>query len=1216
MKRIILPLLIVIGFLAFAAVVWLAGPLLAFAEYRPFASVWVRLLLIGLLGLTIALVYGIKAWRRRKAEKAMEAALVAENAEPVVDGDGAILSDRMADAIAVLKKSSGKSTYLYELPWYVIIGPPGSGKTTALVNSGLEFPLAGPGGPAAIAGVGGTRYCDFWFTEDAVLIDTAGRYTTQDSDERADAKSWQDFLGLLKAQRPRQPINGVILAISLEDLITLPPAETERYATQIRDRLTEVHRELKVDFPVYVLFTKADLIAGFSDYFGSFTKSRRQKVWGATVQSGKRDASLLPQVPEEFDALVRRLTEELTDRLHEEPDGQSRIAVYGFPAQFAMLKDAVCGMLGRIFEPTRYRAKANLRGFYFTSGTQEGTPIDQLLGAMAGAMADRRGGLADAGALMSGKGRSFFLHDLLKHVIFAEAGLVSHDRAAVLRGLAMRYGAVAAICLAAAVFTGLWSWSYLANRALIAETSGEVSRFNEAAAADLAMSEVADADATAAARNLDILRAMPVGYANRDVGAPIGEGFGLSVRPELVSSAEAGYQASLDRMLKSRLLLGIEQHLAGLIGSNDPMPIFDALKVYLMLGGKAPSVDEDLVLAWLKTHLWQEAYVGQGGLAMQSLLQLHVQAMLDLDRRRQPVFELNGDLIQSARKTLARMSIADQAYAAIQSGEGAGAAAYPDFVLVDRIAQDADQVFQTVDGSPLESVRVPMLYTYAGFHEVFLDRLAEAAERYENNRWVLGELGEQAVIDDQLASLGPELLERYGRDFVAAWNDMLASLRLQEMAADKPYYSSLGALGAPTSPLVVLVEEVARETELSKGEKAETANATASSGGDGESVAGAFAGEALRRFRDRSGAWTRIGLDIAVKKSQNRVGGYLGAGGGTDPAELLSGRNIEAQFQTYHRLVVGDRGERQIDNVRQNFAGVHQNLVIMARDPTASGQGEAELQRYSGAIRSSISRLPEPIARMVQSALNDIEGDAVDASKAELIQDLQGRVTRDCQRIVGGRYPFDRSSSSDVSIDEFSRLFAPDGIIDRFFQQKLAPFVDLSGSTWRWRDDTPLGRSLSDQTLANFQRAGQIRDAFFPQGGGTPKVALRFEQTALDGPAEYALLTVNNEILQTFRQGFSSSPSRTFEWPNSGGGGEVMVHLMPPQPGRQHFVKKIGPWALMRMIAAGSPRKSGDVIQVRYPIGGRSVSYAVRIDTALNPFYLEALRQFQCPSDL
>ena len=289
----------------------------------------------------------------------------------------------MEDALATLKRTSKSGAdVLYDLPWYLIIGPPGSGKTTALVNSGLKFPLAGDRAAQAIEGVGGTRYCDWWFTDQAVLIDTAGRYTTQDSDAKADKKSWLAFISMLRENRPRQPINGVIVAVSIADLLGLEAAEISAHADAIRKRLAELHEELKISFPVYVVLTKMDLIAGFTQYFADLDEVKRQVVWGATFQTPDRSANLVGKAPEEIDLLIQRLSERMAERLQDEPDVKSRTLMFGLPAQISAIRKQVCDFLNRVFEPTRYQASAALRGFYFTSATQEGTPFDAVIGAL------------------------------------------------------------------------------------------------------------------------------------------------------------------------------------------------------------------------------------------------------------------------------------------------------------------------------------------------------------------------------------------------------------------------------------------------------------------------------------------------------------------------------------------------------------------------------------------------------------------------------------------------------------------------------------------------------------------------------------------------------------------------------------------------------------------------------------------------------------------
>ncbi|MFO0157717.1 MAG: type VI secretion protein IcmF/TssM N-terminal domain-containing protein, partial [bacterium] len=211
---------------ALGCVVWFAGPLLTLGDSRPLDG-WVSRLLLVLL---LALVWlGAELARvllaRRRNKRLLEELSSAGADDSVSREEAELLARRFREALDTLKGTrlggQGGAKLLYQLPWYMFIGAPGSGKTTALVNSGLRFPLAKSGTSAsALGGIGGTRNCDWWFTDDAVLIDTAGRYTTQDSNAKVDQSAWQTFLQLLKKYRPRQPINGIFVTLSIGDLLS------------------------------------------------------------------------------------------------------------------------------------------------------------------------------------------------------------------------------------------------------------------------------------------------------------------------------------------------------------------------------------------------------------------------------------------------------------------------------------------------------------------------------------------------------------------------------------------------------------------------------------------------------------------------------------------------------------------------------------------------------------------------------------------------------------------------------------------------------------------------------------------------------------------------------------------------------------------------------------------------------------------------------------
>jgi type VI secretion system protein ImpL len=1182
-----------IGICALSAVIWFVGPLIAIADVRPLAGFWTRLIIVLILFTALFGYIAYKLYKRRKASQELEAAMT-ESAEP--DSDADVLSERMKDALLTLRKSrKTRGDFLYELPWYIIIGPPGAGKTTALVNSGLKFPLSKGTSAQAMAGVGGTRYCDWWFTEEAVLIDTAGRYTTQDSDAGADRRSWLAFLDLLKKDRPKQPINGVMVVISLADLMTLDANEISAHATAVRKRLTELHEQLEVDFPVYAIFTKADLVSGFIEYFGNFSEERRRAVWGATFNTDDKTLNLIGEAPGEFDLLISRLTEEMPDRLQEEPDPIARTRIYGFPAQMAALRQSVTGFLNEVFEPTRYHTKFALRGFYFTSGTQEGTPIDRVIGAMSSSFGR---GMVEPSAY-SGMAKSFFLGDLLKKVIFAEAGWVSFNPRAVKRDMILRYSAFSLIGIVFLGVAGAWWVSYLANRKLITDSELEVAQYKALAEPLMQETVVADTDFMKTLDLLHKLKHVPVGYGFRDYETPWPHTFGLSQRERLLSASTAAYRSAMERVFRSRLVLHVEKQIEA--HRNDPEFLYEALKVYLMLGG-GPSVpvQKDLIMSWMRQDWEENLYPGAANRRPREELLQHLDAMLGLETSRQPTIALNGSLVTDVQHMLASQRLEERAYGFIKSF--ARTAPIADWDAGTRAGPEGEVVFETRDGNELSSIKVPNLYTWQGFHELFLGQLETIADQLEQERWVLGEAGEIAAVEREYGRLGPALLDVYARDFIEAWRQALDNLRLKSLASGKPNYPVLRAASGTTSPITMLFESVRDETVLTQESEAVAGGVA---GGIDSEAAERAGGALFSRYESRLPALSRIGIDIA-RKSQQRAGA-------PSAAAQVPGANIEAWFRRFHQLAEGEPGGRPIDQLVDNLNGIYQNLTAAASSSDLAASSTQQVHQQVAALRANASRLPDPLSSMMLGAADDFEGIATNTTASELNQKLNNTVTRTCREIVENRYPFDEGSAREVPLQEFARLFGAGGILDRFFNENLASLVDLSGDEWTWRADMRLGRELSATALRQFQNAAKIREAFFPSGGSLPNINLTVIPLTLSQHASAAELEVNGKKLESVHQ--IDSPM-DFTWPGSSLEGTASIKVLPEFPDRSSAIGFRGSWALYRLLNAGRMSRSGDTLSVRYVLGGREVSYRVRIGSLADPFSLPALRAFQCPTGL
>jgi type VI secretion system protein ImpL len=1172
------------GLFAGAMLILYALPLIAIGDYRPFDTPLVRWIILTLFAVGVFGYAMYDLWSRWKQAKELATGMSGggeAGAEP--DHDGSVLQEKMNDALATLKKATGaKGDFLYDLPWYIIIGPPGAGKTTALINSGLKFPLAKGASPAAIAGVGGTRYCDWWFTEDAVLIDTAGRYTTQDSDAKVDKKSWLAFLQVLKKSRPKQPINGVMVCISVEDVLSLPQEEVFAHADAIRTRLIELHEHLKVDFPVYAVFTKADLIAGFMEFFSHLNEEGRKAVWGATFQTDDKTANMIGDVPAEFDRLIERLNQELIDRLQEEPNPTARVQVFGFPSQVAALKSAVHNFLTRIFEPTRYHSNATLRGFYFTSGTQEGTPIDQLIGALA-----RSFGTQEAGqAQYSGLGKSFFLTNLLDQVIFSEAGWVSTNRSAVRRAAFFKAAAYALLFLASAGAVTAWWISYGRNSNLISSTYASVTQYKTIAAPLRDETVISDRDFARVNAALHHLRNMPAGYATRENPVPLPETFGLSQQPRLNVSAEAAYETGLQRLFRPRLLYRMEERLRQNLTSAGFLS--EALKVYLMLGGTEP-MDKERVLSWWRADWAENLYPGAGNAGARKSFEDHLARLLELDP---PVgfasIDIDRNLVQEAQSVIGRMSVSDRAFEILRSASRANNA--KDWVAARKGGQDVGLVFEGAGNVGLDVIKVPFFFTYAGFHEDFLAKIPVVAEQVKQERRILGDVAAQQAVAAQYDNLPAALIAKYQTEFITAWRTALNQLRIKLLTADKPRYVALQAAAAPTSPIAQLIVSIRDETSLTK----------------------------------------------------ERPAGAAAAGGAAPPAQApkfimptgeAPGMMVEAAFRPYAQLAeaTGGQTQRPLDELLRSLSEVHTSLAML-NDPTRAAEGRIKFLESLRTLQATSTRFPEPFKAMLQNAVAAFDTDATGTTVARLNQSI-GEVTRACQQAVAGVYPFTRVGDKDMSVQDFQRLFGPSGVIDRFYTANLAQLIDTSRPTWAWNQANPVARQMAPALVRDFQRASEIRQAFFPQGAAG--FAFAVKNLSLGEGIENARLEINSGMLSIDKPKppaapsfsiFGSSPPPpqptqpalqqivTFQWPGPVGLSSAALVVAPDIPGRTSEIKRSGPWALFRLLETANVSRSGEALIARFTVGGREAVYQINVTTLPNPLTLAALREFRCPA--
>jgi type VI secretion system protein ImpL len=745
------------------------------------------------LGITLVVVLMVGLWllyrryRASDAAKQLRSELLKEssnaNVLPAQRAGMDALRRQFEQAVESLKArgngSGSGAQALYTLPWYVIIGPPGAGKTTALRHSGLDFPSMGSG----LRGAGGTRNCDWWFSSEAILLDTAGRWAVQSDDH----EEWLSFLRLVRRFRSKKPLNGLIVAVAVDQLLQSSEEQIEDLAKKLRSRVDEVITELRMVLPVYLMLTKTDLLGGFVEFFAEMRLSERQQVLGASMNIG-RDGKTAQTTQGEFDMLMRSMERRMVQRLGGERHLPTRQRIYEFPLEFAQLREPLAQLVEVLFQKNPFQESPTFRGFYFTSGTQEGRPLDRVISGMAQAF----GLVARAVTGPPPEPKSYFVSDMFRRVMFPDRNMASRTAGELRRQRLMRIGVALASLVIAVLILFPGAVSFAANLKWIRAVSDDVERAQEIKWRD---GEPLNSKFTKLDPLKDDLKQVRVW--ERD-GFPGHMGWGMyagsTLEPALVTSYEAAMTAGFREPAQSYM----EQRLAALTEGGIELTryseAYDLLKLYLMT-----SMADRLDVEWASPRLqkvWEQAYAERAGGSVE-LMSDHLALYLALVKEgRVRAWEADQALVVRARQVLATVPVLDR--------------------IFELIVKPANEQYQPLAHSEIfygsvapfvkskNGVKVPGAFSRRGWASVQA-QLEELEKTLEAESWVLGTATHKR--EDVEARI-QALRAKYFATYLAAWRGFFFDLDVVEPGTSRQALKQVKALNEPRYPYERLLATV------------------------------------------------------------------------------------------------------------------------------------------------------------------------------------------------------------------------------------------------------------------------------------------------------------------------------------------------------------------------------------------------------------------------
>lgn len=1129
------------------------------------ALIW---LIIWIVRKTISAVSSSKERRREEFEAARQ-----RGANPEEQAELDALQEQLNLALRVLRESKlakGKKSdeVLYTLPWILMLGPDESGKTTVLQECGVDFPYTTAEGRKP--GRGQAPGCEYWFSRGAVVLDLAGRIGAHEDSFGA----FKGFLDQLKRVRRDRPLDGVVVAISIADVISRPGNEAERLAAQLRHRLDEMVKRLGIRFPIYVVFTKCDQIEGFPEFFGNLRDRDRAQVWGATISRSQRKHHGAEEIfSQEFDRLVEGLSAYRLQLLASETEAHKQPLIYTFPARLGALRERLTNFMGALLQPTPYSERPMFRGFYLTSAAGASKASVQAREVPQQWEPGRR--FAAAEERPRPAARNYFLENLFPQVVFADRPPVTASVDKRLRRrlwLDIAFVGTLAICLT--LLAGM-IFSFGENRSLIEGARQAALRVADAGWSGKRTTDLmAMEDLRQKVEELDKYRTEGPRWTLR-WGLYSGEDINPAVRRVYFRRLRDTFLSPVAGILRNKLN-GFASGADTSAGYDD---FYTLLKAYLMMTDP-PRAEESFLYNALAPEWKGVAARDAEGVALKQL-RFYAQQLPRNDAELQ--MTQDADLIARARRALSQFPVLTRLYTRLKN-EGS-AKLQPYTLAIATGGKSLEYLNSSHD--------VPGVFTEAGWRTFFKNAVAQVSKEVVKDDWVLGPTYSyipSGQISD--ADYANKILDMYYADYSEEWSHFLEGISVRPLADLTEARSALDSFSQQDSALSRLLMNVAGQTMLRRNPE--------QGGSVTDLVSGALATLGLSTKVNREDLVAVIADQFAPLHDM------VTSPDGKSPA--LSAQYVDVLGKVHGKLESLFGAGTQWDQVKAYVSMIATNI---------SGDEFHDGYRITSRISQICrSKSTQPIGPLLEQPLRQ--------SWAAILRDVgyrldglwKTRIADTYRRDIESRFPFD-PNGQDLPLSMLAQYMKPgEGSVWGFFDGELKMFLTPSENQWAPASLFGAQVDFSQGFLDFLGKANAIRQALLSTGAAEPSVTFDLTPEPTPGVTE-SLLEIDG---QRFLYRNERALPQAFTWPGKTGAPQARISISIVNSGERPNIPTIdGEWAFFRLLNRASvvpqtqttysvtwslPSADGRRFDVRYKLQARNVQ---------NPFLANFFSRVRCP---